>query len=856
VFSFKLTTKGVIMIESTNRQSGRQATPVLTTITKRRTQMYTTILHQLFPRVEIESFKVEGDKVQHTIWAEQGGKSLDIHPDLLMDYVLSHKHSFVFPKADQIRLIRVWDTDGLFLTGYAEFLDAVGIQIEPAISELADTSNRYLQQLRNENTANEPWTRIALIKMWSELRGVSIGAGANKEIIEANTFGFLDPDYNIDLEALIDTASKTITKAAKYLGRILRPFRHYSMEIPTMEVLPLEVDAFIDGWTASVDIDYCLDVLGVPNITVGDRLEITAISPQGLLKGHGMVGRHAHTNVILYGEQYKSIVKSSGLSWFAIEPLHGSEEAFLDIQTLVNLGTQVFPEQKLQDWIYDTIIAAVMKTRDTDLPSILKDTCSIMKDPARINSDRWSLRRMAIHDLKALLPVMVRRTYAFHRSGIRKLNNLRIRIPGAIRRYITPDLAGVVDPGSIIIKGQSFFISKDDAGWLHRLMGGSDSDDSFVLIPITENRVLLYRNPNQLGEWSVMNIQESDVEFKDINDIQLPLAQRYNVKSEDDTPNKIMETVASFWEYIAGSGIEVDNVLLPRIPERHRDKVKGKIGWLSKLFTFADENLKLADDAIAQYAREMPIPEQLITAPRSQLYEAAREIRSKYGHGLRKARHQNEELIKNDSCSEFDAEADLRVRIDKVHGHIRGMFNTWGTDAQKLIVQDLMRICYLELPGNVAGDSGYELSQANDGVLGIPSSPSGRSRGTWDIMIDLLVEQGFGRELIIEDDDLRFQTYDTPKTYNSEGIAVRVIGGWQNMADEKDNLTKNEDILIARAYRRAKHAVKVEINAKTMIIDGSMFGRIVSKANIADGLYRIMNAGRPGKSQVFHIAKC
>ena len=86
--------------------------------------------------------------------------------------------------------------------------------------------------------------------------------------------------------------------------------------------------------------------------------------------------------------------------------------------------------------------------------------------------------------------------------------------------------------------------------------------------------------------------------------------------------------------------------------------------------------------------------------------------------------------------------------------------------------------------------------------------------------------------------------------------SVRVIGGWQNMADEKDNLTKNEDILIARAYRRAKHAVKVEINAKTMIIDGSMFGRIVSKANIADGLYRIMNAGRPGKSQVFHIAKC
>ncbi len=819
--------------------------------------MYTTILHQLFPRVEIESFKVNGDKADHVIWGEQGGKTLDIHPDLLMDHVLAQKHSFVFPKADQIRLIRVWGTDGLILSGFTKFLDAVGVQIESNSNHAPDTQNLYLQQLRASSASGgESWSRVLLIRIWKELRGISIGAGANKEIIEANTFGFLNPAFNIDLEALIDTASKDITKAAKYLGRLLRPFRYYSMERPTMEVLPLEVDAFIDGWTASVDIVYCSQVLGVPNITVGDRLEITAISPQGLLKGHGMVGSHAHTNVILYGEQYKSIVKSSGLSWFAIEPLHGSEEAFLDIQTLVNLSKHVFAEQKLQTWIYDTIITAVMKTRDTELPSILKDTSSIMKDPARINSDRWSLRRMAIHDLKALLPVMVRRTYAFHRSGIRRLNNLRIRIPGAIRRYITPDLAGIVDPGSIIIKGQSFFISKDDARWLHRLMGGSDSDDSFVLIPITENRVLLYRNPNQLGEWSVMNIQESDVEFKDINDIQLPLSQRYNVKSEDDTPDKIMETVASFWEYIVATDVEVDNVLLPRIPERHRDKVKGKIGWLSKLFTFADENLKLADDAIAQYAREMPIPEQLITAPRSQFYEAALEIRRKYGHGLRKARHQNEELIKNASCSEFDAEADLRVRIDKVHGHIRGIINSWEADAQKLIVQDLMRICYLELPGNVTGDSGYELSQANDGVLGIPSSPSGRSRGTWDILIDLLVEQGYGRELILEDDDLRFQTYDTPKTYGSEGIAVRVIGGWQSVAEQDDDLMKLEDILIARAYRKAKHATKVEINAKAVIIDGSEFGRIVSKSSVTDGLYHIVNAGRPGKSQVFHIAKC
>jgi len=818
--------------------------------------MYTTVLHQLFPRVEIETYKADGDHAQHLIWGERGGKPLDIHPDLLMDHVLLQKHSFVFPKADQIRLFRVWDENGLFLTGYDKFLDAVGIQIEAKADDVADTSNRYLQQLRRGNAAAEPWTRIALLKMWKALRGVSIGAGANKEIIEANTYGQLLPEYSIDLEALIDSASKTITKAAKYIGRLLRPFRYYSMGIPSIEVRSLPVDAFIDGWTASVDLTYCSEVLGVPSLSVGDRLEITAITEQGLLKGHGSVGDHTHTNVILYGEQYKSIVRSTGLEWFAVNPLHGSEDAFLDIQTLVNLGKHVFPAVNLQKWISDTIITAVIKTRDTDLPALLKDTAAIMKDPTRINSDKWSLRRMAMHDLMALLPVMVRRTYSFHRSGIRKLNNLRIRIPGAIRRYITPDLSNTVKPGSILIKGQSFYIAKDDAVWLHRLMGGSDSDDSFVLIPITQSRVLMYRNPNQLGEWSVMNVQETDHEFEEVNDIQLPLAQRYNIKSEDDTADKIMETVSSFWAHIADSDVKVDNVLLPRIPERYRDDVNGKVGWLSKLFTYADENLKLADEAITQYSREISIPEQLITAPRSVYYETAKEMRSKYGHGLRKARHQNEELIKSDSTDRFDADADLQVRIDKVHGHIRGILNGYDADAQKLIIRDLMRICYLELPGTIVGESGYELTQSNDGVLGIPSSPSGRSRGSWDIMIDLLVEQGFGRELVLEDDILTFHPYDTPRNYTSVGMAIRVIGGWRSVANENDDLQKAEDVLIARAYHKTKHAITVEIQANLVILDGAEFGRIVSKPHVSDGKYQIVNAGRPGKSQVLHIAEC
>ena len=811
----------------------------------------TTILHKLCSRVEIESFKVNGDQTQHVVWGEQGGKELDIHPDNLMDHVLGNKHSFIFPRADQIRLIRIWNTDGLFVSGYTEFLKTVGIDLHASLSDDPSPENPYLQQLRSDSDQPESWTRVALIKMWSDLRGISIGAGANKEIIEANTFGALHPDYSIDLEALIDATSKQITKAAKYIGRLLRPFRYYSMEAPLIRVQNMEVDAFIDGWTCSVDLNYCRAILGASELNIGDRLEITALTGRGLLKGHGVVGEHDHTNVVLFGDQYKPIVKGSTLSWFAVEPLHGSEEAFLDIQTLVNLGNHVFQEEYLQEWISDAISTAIIKTRDTDLPALMRDTDILLKDPTKINSDKWSLRRMAMHDLKAMLPVMARRTYSFHRSGIKKMNNLRVKLPGAIRRYVTPALAGVVSPGSIVIRGQSFYISRQDAEWFHRLHGGSDSDDSFVLIPITNNRVLIYRNPNQLGEWSVMTIQESDHKFTDVNQMQRPLSQRYNIKSDSDTPDKIMETVSAFWDYMVASNVEVDNVLLPRIPESHRYLVKSKSGWLSKLYQYADDNLRLADQAIDLYTKEMPIPEELITAPRSQFYEVAKDLRRSYGHGIRKVRSQNEEIRKGDQLSPIDLDRDLQRRIDKVHAQIRGLINRYDRDAQKLIVRDLMRICYLELAGSITGQSGYELTQANDGVLGIPSSPNGRSRGTWDIMIDFLVEQGFGTELVFEDNTIKFLTYDHPRNYSPEGMVIRVIGGWQN---ESHDHQESEDDLIARAYSRTKNAEQIEIKSRNLLISGKAFGRIVCKSSVKDGHYKVINPGRPGKSQILHIA--
>lgn len=812
----------------------------------------TTVLHQLFPRVEIENYHVEGKRTSHVVWGDLASRELDIHPEELMDYVLQQKHSFVFPKADSIRLIRVWTKEGVFINNYRDFLDELGIQIRLEPVTTATNDNPYLYALQSEPQEDNEWSRLTLLKMWADLRGVSIGAGANKEMVEVAVYGQLSPEFDIELEKLIDATAKDITKAAKYLGRILRPYRYWTMDTPSMEIQHLEVNAFLDGFTASVDHSYCRQQLGVPDPQIGERLEITVISHNGMLKGHGVVGDHDDTDVILFGDQYKRIVRGSKLRWFGVEVLHGSEEAYLDIQTLVNLGTSVFPAPMLQDWITDTVKTSILRTKHARLPRILRDLRVLLRDPSKLSADRWCLRRMARHELHAMLPVMLRKTWAFHRSSIQKLGKLRIAIPGAVRRYVTPDLNGDVKPGSITIHGASFFISGDDAEWFHQLHGGSDSDDSFVIIPINADRALLYRNPNQLGEWSVMRIQDSDISFPVVNELNLPIAQRLNWKRQDLTVNMIMDTVADFWDHLEFESIEVDRALLPRIPESHRDNVRTTEGWLTKLFDFAQHQLTLADEAIEGYSRQMPIPEALITAPRSSYYELAKEFRTQYGKGIRAARNQNAQYYEKHPDDLVSVETDLQSRIEKVHGSIRGQLNKLDCDTQKLVVRDLMRICYLELPGVTTGN-GYVLTQANDGILGIGSSKGGRSRGTWDVMIDMLVDQGYGKRLVMEDDRILLETPPASVEYLSDSWAIRVIGGWQTV---QTDISATEDERIALAYQTIKQSKQIKIQDRRVIIRGCEFGSIANRTHVKDGQYEVLSAGRPGKALLVQIAEC
>ena len=317
-----------------------------------------------------------------------------------------------------------------------------------------------------------------------------------------------------------------------------------------------------------------------------------------------------------------------------------------------------------------------------------------------------------------------------------------------------------------------------------------------------------------------------------------------------------MNIVASFWDHIAAESIEVDRALLPRIPERQRRRVRPIDGPITRLFKNADEHLTLADEAISMYSKEMPIPEELITSPRSPYYELARELRQIYGQGIRAARRLNEKYACTRDINEDEVEADLQKRIEKVHGRVRGTLNQLDPDVQKMVLCDLMRICYLELPGTSTGDEGYVLTQANDGVLGIASSPNGRSKGTFDILIDVLVDAGYGHRLHRNEDTIVFETISTPVAYDAESIAVRVIGGWQNVASKNEDEIQTEDHLISLAYRTVKSADHVQVRSKRMYIQDAEFGRIVNKTHVSDGNYKVLYAGTPGKSQVLHIAEC
>jgi len=96
----------------------------------------------------------------------------------------------------------------------------------------------------------------------------------------------------------------------------------------------------------------------------------------------------------------------------------------------------------------------------------------------------------------------------------------RIPVPSAYRGYLRCDLrnhdnygnfTSVVPAGSMHLdKYGNVWFNKNDAEEYLSILGGADQDDSVVIIPVEDNKAVIYRNPNQYGEYLIVNLLHDD----------------------------------------------------------------------------------------------------------------------------------------------------------------------------------------------------------------------------------------------------------------------------------------------------------------------------------------------------------
>lgn len=360
----------------------------------------------------------------------------------------------------------------------------------------------------------------------------------------------------------IKIKSNNLFKSGKYLSRVFRPTKYggfyRNLNIHINNNIPISK---ADGLSLiSVDLARSL---GYKDAQQNQSAQFTLFYKEGLLKGHCVFSDKIDYDVIIYGrENIKDEIKYNSEDFYlAIEPVKLSDTLRIDIQSLLNLW-ELFGEEEYFLWAVEGIENFKRDLYEGKLNSWLDNFDSI--EPEDYKKENWTLRKAIWHKLDYReYPGLVRQAWSLFRSSMINLgenNNgmpsFRIPVPGGLRGYFRVDLRDHDKEGSFSLSSDKTDIELDKHGniWINpqiiesflEIKGGADLDDSAGIIPIENNRAIVYRNPNQYGEYGIHTITYLD-ELKPtvVNKINgiIPLKKTNKVITEEvnRTGNKLFD---------------------------------------------------------------------------------------------------------------------------------------------------------------------------------------------------------------------------------------------------------------------------------------------------------------------------
>ncbi|MHB8335831.1 MAG: hypothetical protein ACYDEE_00240 [Ignavibacteriaceae bacterium] len=333
----------------------------------------------------------------------------------------------------------------------------------------------------------------------------------------------------------IQIISKNLFKTGKYLSRVFRPIRYGSFYKGLDVHINNNHNGKITDGISLISVDLAKS-LGWENAKANMSAQFTLFFNGGLVKGHCVLSDWIKHDVIIYGQDNikTEISLNNGYEYVTLEPVKLGESLRIDIQSMLNLWN-LFGGEQFLSWAYQGMNKFKGDLFAGNLSSWLDNFDEIEKE--EYDNEQWTLRKAIWHKIDyTKYPGLIRLGWSMMKNSIMRyadnihgLPAFRIPILEGKRAYIRVDLRDHDKDGNFSSTVDEDSIELDSYGnlWIHTndiiefmaVKGGADQDDSVAIIPIEGSRAVIYRNPNQYGEYGIHRIISSDLELMHVNKI-------------------------------------------------------------------------------------------------------------------------------------------------------------------------------------------------------------------------------------------------------------------------------------------------------------------------------------------------
>ncbi len=327
---------------------------------------------------------------------------------------------------------------------------------------------------------------------------------------------------------------------SKRLSRVMRPYRYWGFFDD--EEVAIDYNEFLDGrlWDGSGQVSrgfiqrladsQALDERHRRELLHCNRFEVTTLHAGGQDKGHVLVVDDLAVDFMFPpGSVKQELSLTDGRTFIGLHPIHSEDQMCLDIQSIINLYPFFQPEHLLA-WTgmeSELFLSGIRNGRLQSILNRLYDAESVADTLTGSVRALDSLSDWHVGEYIASggsLMWFAGMVKAVARQHLKRLdgraNKLRCPAPGG-RYYIFPAAVGdrEVPEGHIELDPACATAWVNDNDWLTCIvdvLGGCDGDDAVWVFPFSDvsdnaaagnhptHKMLVWRSPNQLGEYVVL----------------------------------------------------------------------------------------------------------------------------------------------------------------------------------------------------------------------------------------------------------------------------------------------------------------------------------------------------------------